>query len=73
MAWAQRSEPADYTVAESHGFMHRSSGRWRAERCAGCTRLVAGDGVIVNRERYCSVDCVLEARRARDVPGQYLG
>jgi hypothetical protein len=35
--------------------------------------LVAGDGVIVNRERYCSIDCVVEARQARDVPGQYLG
>jgi hypothetical protein len=73
MAWAQRSETADYAVAESHRFMDRGSGSRQAERCAACTRLVADDGVIVNRERYCSIDCVLEARQTRDVPGHYLG
>ena len=72
MAWAQRREAANTTVAESHRFLYRNSDPV-TQRCAGCTSLVAGDGVIVNGERYCSIDCVLEAAEAKDVPGNYLG
>jgi hypothetical protein len=41
--------------------------------CAGCTRLIRGDIVMVGRERYCSEGCVVEGRRASALPGNYLG
>jgi hypothetical protein len=73
MAWAQRSEAASSAVTESHRFLYKSAVAGPPQRCAGCTRLIAGQGVIVERERYCSIDCVREAGQARDVPGHYLG
>jgi hypothetical protein len=71
MAWAQRSEAtaspyADRTLDEI-SFLDA------AQRCAGCNRLFTGTGVIARRKRYCSVECVLEARRTVEVPGNYLG
>lgn len=73
MAWAQRSDDVEFAVARSQRNVHRSWAFAQAERCAGCTRLITGEGVTVNRERYCSLDCVREARQAKDVPGHYLG
>jgi hypothetical protein len=73
MAWAQRSEPAGYAVDESQRFVYRGSRLRQAERCAGCTSLIVDDGILVDRERYCSAECVLEATRAKYVPGHYLG
>jgi hypothetical protein len=71
MAWAQRSE------AEASPFTDRGlqaiSFVAAAQRCAGCNRLFGGSGVTVRRKRYCSAGCAQEARRAMEVPGNYLG
>ncbi|PZR86330.1 MAG: hypothetical protein DLM67_24075 [Candidatus Nephthysia bennettiae] len=74
MAWAQRSEVAASGFgAESYVFSHGSWGLVRAQKCAQCTSLIAGEAVIVNRGRYCSIDCSREATQAKNVPGHYLG
>jgi hypothetical protein len=73
MAWAQRSEGAGYFIAEAQRYLYKGLGLRPAQKCAGCTSLIAGEGVIVKRQRYCSIDCVREARQAKDVPGHYLG
>jgi hypothetical protein len=74
MAWAQRSDAVALSLGtESNAFRH---GRWnlhRAQKCAECTSLIAGEAVIVNREHYCSIDCAREATQAKSVPGHYLG
>ena len=73
MAWAQRSDAeASSFGTESNAFR----GSWslhRAQKCAECTSLIAGEAVMVNRERYCSIDCAREATQAKNVPGHYLG
>jgi hypothetical protein len=74
MAWAQRSEAAASGFgAASYVFSHGSWGLVRVQKCAQCTSLIAGDAVVANRERYCSIDCLREATQAKNVPGHYLG
>ena len=74
MAWAQRSEAATTGFdAESYVFSHGSWRLARAQKCAQCTSLIAGEAVIANRECYCSADCLREATQAKNVPGHYLG
>jgi hypothetical protein len=74
MAWAQTSDAAASGFgAESYGF---GRGRWdleQGQKCAECTSLIAGEAAVVNRERYCSIDCAREATQAKNVPGHYLG
>jgi hypothetical protein len=74
MAWAQRSDAASYGSGREPYSIRDSSGDLeRAQKCAECTSLIAGEAVIVNREGYCSVDCAREATQAKNVPGHYLG
>jgi hypothetical protein len=74
MAWAQRSDAAASSLGtESKPFRHGSRNLHRAQKCAECTSLIAGEAVIVNRERYCSIDCARDATQAKNVPGHYLG
>jgi hypothetical protein len=74
MAWAQRNDAATGRfIAESYSDVLEESDLEQTHRCAACARLIVGDAVIVKRERYCSIDCVLIATRSKDVPGQYLG
>jgi len=70
---AEKEAEVPAFVAGPYTYVFKDPSLKSAKRCAGCTRLVTGDGIIVNRVLYCSIDCVREARRAKDVPGHYLG
>jgi hypothetical protein len=74
MAWGQQDAFEAWRFVAERPPTPSDTGRSERERrCAGCTSVILGHGVMFRLHRYCSTDCVVEDTRARALPGNYLG